>query len=386
MEKEEIVTVQNTGDKGNPNHVPAGSPEGGQFTSADKGFTVSKANIMDFLAKKQSGTVTNAPVQTESAPEMPKKDYSQSINSVLVPSVKDEYLKKGVVDAFNHGRDEAKDAVLSVLKDYGVTINKGSGSCYDGWGHVVFSNTDLTSSGKYGGYHAPGETFYHECFHAIDGKFYKNGKGGYLTSNYQLENGKTLRNVFHDEIAEHKYGHNLEMYNEIKAEYKARCEEELHKFYSDEEIDQIRKDLNCQNELNKKYKYLSGTSLNGQYKQDWIDYKNERKRLFKEVLNPAMAKYDKAVNVVNHEYSCLSDFCSYLYKTGVGEGSICGGHKASYWSQDWGQKPIREMFAELGSMWSRNDTAGIDRIKKYFPKTVEGFMEIVNNFDKIRSV
>lgn len=41
MEEKEVITVENEGGKGNPNHKPAGSPDGGQFTSkneAENGF------------------------------------------------------------------------------------------------------------------------------------------------------------------------------------------------------------------------------------------------------------------------------------------------------------------------------------------------------------
>ena len=80
-EEKDIVTVENEGGKGNPNHVPAGSPEGGQFTSGDAPKTGALyGKLTSFIAKKHEETnkEANEYVQSvqEYVPEAQKSMYS----------------------------------------------------------------------------------------------------------------------------------------------------------------------------------------------------------------------------------------------------------------------------------------------------------------------
>ena len=55
-EEKEVITVENKGDKGNPNHKPAGSPEGGQFTSGpESGNGENKSNDSFVISYHKEG-------------------------------------------------------------------------------------------------------------------------------------------------------------------------------------------------------------------------------------------------------------------------------------------------------------------------------------------
>ena len=112
-----------------------------------------------------------------------------------------------------------------------------------------------------------------------------------------------------------------------------------------------------------------------QYRAKFKEFKKEWKK-YNDIFLPAKQK-------ATHKYSCLSDFCSFVYRTGLKQ-SICGGHPKSYWSQENGNKAIKEMWAELGSMWARGKSDDIERMRKYFPETVASFEELVGSLDSIR--
>jgi len=98
MEEKEVITVENEGGKGNPNHKPAGSPDGGQFTSkneAEGGFLgVEKdekyddeMGVIEIKEEKELNPLKSAMLQfagkKKEALSQQARDYMASIASHL---------------------------------------------------------------------------------------------------------------------------------------------------------------------------------------------------------------------------------------------------------------------------------------------------------------
>lgn len=384
MENEEVITVENKNNQGNPNHKPAGSPDGGQFTSA--GGTGSgtssnnlKSSLLDFIKKKQAAA----------EPKVTFDNIAACFG--LGCSLKKEHMKK----SFENGTPEAQQLVDNFFKTTKTKIfnaEKGKTAHWSvKWRCVCFNNQDLQEElGKHSGFHAPGDTFYHEVFHAMDDMYGSGGNEGILTANYELSNGKTLKETFHDEIAIKKYSWNTKLYDEIKSDYEKCREEELRKNFTEEQIkdfeakkEYYRKALFDLNYEFGKHNHISDYPSVQAYNDAWNEYNTKFKQLKKEWKQEAN-KMLPAVQSAQRQYLALSDFCSFIYKTGIGKQSICGGHPKTYWSSNDGNRPIQEMWANLGSMWARGDTEGLARMEKYFPDTVKGFKELVGKLDHIR--
>lgn len=384
MENEEVIVVQNEGNKGNPNHKPAGSPDGGQFTSGKEAGGSSsvdlKSNLLNFIKSKQ------AQAEPVAAPQ-PKPVSFDAILSCF--GVGCTLNKENMKTCFEAGIYEAQVIISNFFKQTGTKIYNCKPNKCAHWSsffqHICFQQCDLKEVGKHAGGYEVGETFYHEIFHAMDDRY---GTGANLTTSFKLSNGKTLKQTFHDEIATKKYSWNMNLYNEVKADFAKAQDEELHKMFTEEQIQEYKNkeqyfrkamtDLNNSFD-NHLYNYPSVQA----YNEAFNNYKAEFKKLKKgwqEVNDIMLPAYQKA----RHKYSCLSDFCSFIYRTGVGNESICGGHTKKYWSMDGGNKAIYEMWAELGSMWARGRTDNIERMRKYFPDTVKGFEELVGKLETIR--
>ena len=370
MENEEIITVENKGGKGNPNHEPPGTSKGGQFASAP-----SIGNkFLDFLKAK----TTTATTQTEEVAPVSSYSFQDVVKKNLVANLS----VKNLENSFNAGTSKAQQVVYDFFRDTQTRIDKGEGKYLPLFHKILLSNGDLSGDGKHGGFYELGEVLYHEIMHAIDHRY------GEITTTRILSNGKTIKQTFHDEINSNKYSWNWNLYNEVKADYDKAIEEEMNKMFTPDQIKEYKDKAEYYrkylNDLNKNfdnhyYNYPSIQAYNeafDKYKQDFKNAKKEWKK-YNDIFLPARQK-------ATQKFSCLSDFCSYIYRTGTGRQSICGGHTKAYWSMDNGNKPIKEMWAELGSMWARGKTDDIERMRKYFPDTVSSFEELVGSLDKIR--
>lgn len=383
MEKEEIITVENKDNKGNPNHKPAGSPDGGQFTSSPS--TNLKGSLLDFIKVKKAASTapSQEPVQTESV--VPS---SYTFNDIIAKNLKANsgLNVKQMENCFNTGTEKAQKVICDFFMSTNTKIDRAKSIAHYSplWRTICFQPVDLKVEGKKAGNYELGETFYHEIFHGIDDRY------GMLTSQYKLSNGKTLKEVFHGEISDKKYAWNTKLFNQVKQEFENAVEEEMNKMFSPEQIKQYNdgmeyykkalNDLNAEfGKHNSVFDYPSQEAYDKAYK-DYSDQFNKLRKEWKELSNMFLPARQKAV----HKYSCLSDFCSFIYRTGTGNSSICGGHPKAYWSQDGGNKAIKEMWAELGSMWARGKTEDLYRMRKYFPETVASFEELVGKLDEIR--
>ena len=372
MDNEEIITVNNTGGKGNPNHKPAGSSEGGQFTSGPESGTEGGSisnKWKSFLSSKKSDVTPIVSTYT--------------LDDILKNNVVGKFNLKDFESPFNAGTEKARQIIGDFFKSTNVKIDRdGKGARYNPfYSRIFLENADLKAQGKHAGYYEIGETFYHEIFHGVDDKY------GQLTTEYILSNGKTLKDTFHHEIASKKYSWNMNLFNEVKADYEKAVQEEMSKMFTPEQVKEYtekkeyyRKAMSDLNNSfdNNKFHYKSIQA----YYDAYDEYHNKFKELKKEwkkyndIFLPAQQK-------ATHKYSCLSDFCSFVYRTGLNQ-SICGGHPKNYWSQDGGAKAIKEMWAEVGSMWARGKSEDVERMRKYFPETISMIEEVIGKLDDIR--
>ena len=229
MEKEEILIVNNEGGKGNPNHKPAGSPDGGQFTSGpESGDGSIKNKFLAFLKDK----TPKATVAPKNEPSVPISTYT--FKDVITNNLKGNLKPSNLEKSFLAGTTKAQQVVCDFFRDSKVIIDRGSAKYIPVISTIYYENFDLTGEGKHGGYYEVGETFFHEVFHGIDHKY------GLLTTNRILSNGKTLQQVFHDEIYANKYSWNMNLFNEVKADYEKAIDEEMIKMFTPEQIKEYR--------------------------------------------------------------------------------------------------------------------------------------------------
>ena len=102
----EVITVENAGGKGNPNHKPAGSPDGGQFTSKEEtgnGFSGAETKIIgnnDTLSFEPGEQISQSPLKSAMMEFMGKKkevlnqqarDYMASVSENLTEDQKKFY-------------------------------------------------------------------------------------------------------------------------------------------------------------------------------------------------------------------------------------------------------------------------------------------------------
>lgn len=370
MEEKDVVIVENKGNKGNPNHEPAGSPKGGQFASAPSvslGINALGGRFNNFVKLKKEGEYVKAYSPTEAYKYIEVRTVGYS----------SEKLKR-MNGAFNTGTLEAKEMVTNFFRDvHGITIRSGNACYIPKEDRVCFRSEDLLVE-ELDKYHEPGETFYHEIMHAIDYKY------GSITTKYKLSNGKTLQETYHGEIAEKKYTWNHKMINEIKNDFKASWDEEIRKDFSEEEIEMKEKEIA---QIAKKISNLESPSIKDfpsyqMYKEAYNKYSKEFDDNFK--LMKEIEKYKETAYMKTcQKYSALSDMCCYIYKMPMSE-SICGGHPKTYWKIEYGDVGVRELFAELGSAWARGRKENIERVRKYFPETVKAFEELIGKVENIR--
>lgn len=327
-----------------------------------------KSKMLDFIKMKKAQSTQTTPISKYGIEEIWK-------NNVKIDESGLAMSKENLKYAFEKGTPEAQALLGEFFESTNTSIiRSNTKTCFNPpTGNIYMENVHLTASGVSGGYIAPGESLYHESFHAIDWKY------GQLTSTFKLENGKTLREVFSDEIHDSKYSQNMGLFNEIKANFKADEQKYLHEMYTPQQIE----------EANQKKQYYNSifSQLNANYSQHkitWDEYtqrwKENKKKYLKEVRDFELPARQKS----QHDWIALSDICSFIYKSGTA-GSPCGGHPAKYWSQMDGKLPIMEMFAELGQKWATNDVEGFNRIAKYFPKTAKGFKEILGKMEQIKN-
>lgn len=339
-----------------------------------------KSSILAFMKAKKEGTGT---VNTGPTP-ISIWDFSKLVQNSVVTLPNGPIMNtKNLKFAFDKGTPEAQRLFCDFFDKFqNVKIARSNEkTCFSPSDNMLLiENAHLTGKGKLGGYISPGESLFHEFFHTIDWNH------GNLTSNYQLQNGKTLKETFFDEIHDNYYSFNMKLFNEIKDGYLKDKESYLNQVHTPEEIANYnakRKELYNQiMKMNQEfdnnpyhYPYLGAyEDAYKEYKQKVMGLNKEYTKLYDDFELPAKQK-------AQHKWIIMSDMCSFIYKTGT-KGSICGGHPAQYWSQHHGNLPIMELFAEMGQKWATNETEGFNLIAKYFPKTADGFKELIGDIQK----
>ena len=125
MEKEEKI-IKSDNEKGNPNHKPAGSPDGGQFTSADGSETVIKKDKIE----DDDEMVFNLEEDTTKKPSL-AFDFSHIKDFIGKKNVlKDQEAQKHIDQIYDLLDDTQKNYISSITKEEKLHLLKNSPQGY----------------------------------------------------------------------------------------------------------------------------------------------------------------------------------------------------------------------------------------------------------------
>ena len=191
----------------------------------------------------------------------------------------------------------------------------------------------------------------HELGHAVDFWF---GYSDALTRTVVLSNGKTLKEIFNEEFS----GKQEEIYQEVMNEYKTIINENI----NDKAYDILMKYMPDYNDLCNNH----------------FDMKKRReihRKLYESGFVEAyyLLYTKQCAKILNHKYSPILDALSSRYNL---DGLLLDGHKhAYYWFSDE-NRPVAELFANLFEAKVTNKHVQFDELKKFLPKSFEGFEEL----------
>lgn len=256
--------------------------------------------------------------------------------------------RKAIEKNFNFGTEEMQDTTANLFNDDSYTIRKGSK------GDASFSpiRNSVNASPKMLGkseYQADGCAFYHESWHAIDYNYGTDGVGDRtsLSTSYITSSGKTIQELVTEE------GSKLD-------------------------IDAIKEELNKEKLGSVGVERLKSLKEKKEALIKQMDENRKSGKFDREVYNEytsvdaEISKMEETPRELKIKWGDLSDVVSGATK---GERTICGvGHKIGYWYRsDYNRGS--EVFAEIASAKATSPES-YSVLKKYIPKTVEGFEEI----------
>ena len=257
--------------------------------------------------------------------------------------------RKAIEKNFNFGTEEMQDTTASLFNNDSYTVRKGSrgDASFSPVRNSVNTSPKMLSKSEY---HADGYAFYHESWHAIDYNYGTDGVGDRtsLSTSYITSSGKTIQELVTEE------GSKLD-------------------------IDAIKEELNKEKLGSAGIERLKSLK---EKKEALIKQMDENRKSGKpfdrEVYNEYTSvdaeidKMEKTPRNLKIKWGDLSDVASGATK---GIRTICGiGHDIKYWyHSDYNRGA--EVFAEIaGAKATSPESYAV--LKKYIPKTVEGFEEI----------
>ncbi len=206
------------------------------------------------------------------------------------------------------------------------------------------------------------ETLPHELGHAVDFFF---GYYATLTRNVAISDNKTLYEIFTEEFNSKKE----ELYALVMNEYKDIINSNINKDAYDILINNIDK-----------YRELS--SLDERSKDKKVI--NKRKALQEELYNVGFVEtyfqliVKKCFNILNSKYSPILDALSSSYDF---NGLYLHYHSKEYYECDL-LKGVEEFFANLFAVEVTSNMTRMSYLRKYLPKSVEGFEKLFELFYK----
>ena len=235
---------------------------------------------------------------------------------------------------------------------------------------------DFEENGKYG---IQGATWFHENGHLVDNVLSGNPTE-WLSSTYKNEEGKTLNDIATEELLD-IYSKGKKEITDIKQKYidnalnkfdNKRYEELYNKRFNNS-LDQKKSEL-YQLFYDKKISYEEFRNRKNALSD--IQFLSEEERAEYEDLRKQKTSLERdAVNKFYTEYATISDL--YSSEDGTGFGLK---HSLHYYGKNSKLRGI-ELFANLFSDKAINKKA-YETTKKFFPKSVKMFEEIIEKYEK----
>ncbi len=235
---------------------------------------------------------------------------------------------------------------------------------------------DFEENGKYG---IQGATWFHENGHLVDNVLSGNPTE-WLSSTYKNEEGKTLNDIATEELRD-IYSKGKKEITDIKQKYidnalnkfdNKRYEELYNKRFNNS-LDQKKSEL-YQLFYDKKISYEEFRNRKNALSD--IQFLSEEERAEYEDLRKQKISLERdAVNKFYTEYATISDL--YSSEDGTGFGLR---HSLHYYGKNSNLRGI-ELFANLFSDKAINKK-GYETTKKFFPKSVKMFEEIIEKYGK----
>ena len=412
-------------------YVPAGNgDESGEYADM-----VSGSNIHYTNSSKELGvSLTNKGEQPTI--ETIKSKYDGQGKEILVNYLKtvlpNSANSKYLISTFENADDEYSGILGDFLQanpQIEIKLGKNINSQYH-YEYKMDRHTGQTFDHKWSircgkgiisqdNYYSTGGVFFHETGHALDDSYVDDiGHRGHWSCDYISDKyGKSLKDMIHEEIRQNlPYEKAQELKESLKVEAEAYINKKFNTVYG-AEYNQLKEqfwkmnDMLSQDETYKRLVAEQNETLNEitRLKQEWANdiYNENKKEAFLNAKQQYFVKADELKAYSNQWYqnqgyspdenqarreeltelkSKFRDEITYKQcrkygdlsdmTDGNGCGDICGmGHESSYWNKS-SRNRGKEAFAEMMSAKGTNPES-LEVIKKYAPKSVEIFEEII---------
>ena len=204
------------------------------------------------------------------------------------------------------------------------------------------------------------DTLPHELGHAVDAWF---GHNDALTKTVILSNGKTLKEIFNEEFDSKQE----EIYQAVMSEYKQIITDNI----NEKAYDILMKYMPLYNDL----RIYEVDPKN--------DYCVNKRRIHRILYNSGFVEayyllYTRqCAKILNNKYSPILDALSSRYNL---DGHLLDHHQHLYYELTDDSRPVSELFANLFEAKVTNKHVQFDELKKFLPKSFEGFEELFNLF------
>ena len=367
-----------------PNHsgqqqeyVPAGNGD----ASGEYADNATGSNVHFNTFKKPKKDSVNIKIDDNKSNERQNlKTVEDNYNFVEKNCTFNKSIKTKLKDILNNADKDSVELLNNAYNklDYKIKFRIGSGVYSRGKEYLKTDKQDFDENGSRG---IQGATWFHENGHLFDNVMSGN-QYDWLSSNYKNSDGKSLNDIATEELQNIYNDKNIKSFKDIKQKY---IDEELKKF-DDKRYNELREKKGKLYDENKaklleNYKLftdkkISYEELKKRIKEERkLDLSNDEEEELTRLYNERAELSAKGTNNFYSDYGTISDLFS--SKDGVGFGI---GHDSSYYDKNNKLRGI-ELFANLFSSKAVNKKE-YENTKKYFPKSVKMFEEIIDKYGK----
>lgn len=378
------------------NYVPAGNGD----ASGEYGDNATGSNIHISISKKESSINEQTIVK-------PKKEDSNANHKERVSNyikahtnIKGQALKV-IEENIEEGNEDCNRMLANALEKGDYSYESGRTSYYRNSSKtIVMAKKDAESQNR-----VKGEVFYHESGHLID---FQNKQAfgdtinqplscSYVSKKYNRtmqemvkEEGNLLLNFRQSLLAEVK-----EDKEKIENDYIEKSGLTTQQIFEHEEM--VKQQRNQLNDITERYGKVKDEAASELYagKISYLEYNQKYAEILKkqqketadylaqnaditkkinDTNNKIFEAKTKAYNEFSKKYADLSDM---IDAATSGRLTLsCGSHGGRYWRSN-NQNQAVEFFAEIYSAKATKNEASYNMIKKYYPKSVEIFEELL---------